>query len=100
MNKLLLAAAMAAGLAAPAFAQTAATGAPGHTPSVEAQNAAPGGAVATGAAAWTGAAAESQLGVPGAVNSQLGARQAYQAGLGNPRDWQVSNPNNFAIPGG
>ncbi|HTW72111.1 MAG TPA: hypothetical protein VME47_19660 [Acetobacteraceae bacterium] len=99
MHKLLLAAAMAAGLAAPAFAQSAATSQPGSdqsgTPSVQAQNV----PLDAPAVAAPSAAAE-QLGVPGPANSRLGADQAYQAGLGNPHDWKVSNPNNFDISGG
>jgi hypothetical protein len=96
MKKLLLAGAMAAGLAAPAFAQSAVTNQPENVqysygaPRMEAQNvmrdpAAPPMAVP---------------GVPGAVNSELASQQAYQAGLGNPRDWKASNPNNYQSPGG
>jgi hypothetical protein len=94
MKKLLLAGAMAAGLAAPAFAQSAVTNQPENVqygaPTMEAQNvmrdpAAPQVAVP---------------GVPGAVNSNLASQQAYQAGLGNPRDWKASNPNNYQSPGG
>jgi len=94
MKKLLIAAAMAAGMAAPAFAQTAASGAAANPPAVEAQNVAPG------APAAIGAPMQSQLGVPGEANSQLAAQQAYDATVANPRDWTLSNPNNFDTPGG
>lgn len=91
MKKLLLAGAMAAGLAAPAFAQSATTYQPENgqysAPTMEAQN------VLRDPPA-------SQLGVPGAVNSDLASEQAYQAGLGNPRNWKASNPNNYQSPGG
>jgi hypothetical protein len=94
MKKLLLAGAMAAGLAAPAFAQSAVTSQPENVqysaPTVEAQN----------VPNVMSAPMAPQLGIPGAVNSNLASQQAYEAGLGNPRDWKASNPNNYQSPGG
>ncbi len=91
MKKLLLAGAMAAGLAAPAFAQSAVTNRPENVqysaPTMEAQNV-------------MREPVAPQPAVPGAVNSDLASQQAYQAGLGNPRDWKASNPNNYSWPGG
>ncbi|HUB46603.1 MAG TPA: hypothetical protein VMB73_16615 [Acetobacteraceae bacterium] len=96
MQKLLLAAAMAAGLAAPAFAQSAATDQtvydPFSTGSVEVPDDPPSPVAPTAAAA--------DREVPGSLNSGLGSEQSFEAGLGKPRDWTVSNPNNFNTPGG
>jgi hypothetical protein len=96
MHKLLLAAAMSAGLVAPAFAQSAATDQtvydPFSTASVPVPNDPPS------PVAPTAAAADQE--VPGSLNSDLGAEQSYEAGLGRPHDWTVSNPNNFNTPGG
>jgi hypothetical protein len=92
MKKLLLAGAMAAGLAAPAFAQSAVTNQYDNgqysAPTMEAQNVMRAPMVPLAAA------------VPGAINSDLASQQAYQAGLGNPHDWPASNPNNYDSPGG
>lgn len=96
MQKLFLAAAMAAGLAAPAFAQPATTNQTVYDPfssaSVEVPNDPPS------PVAPTAAAADQE--VQGSLNSDLGAEQSFEAGLGKPHDWTVSNPNNFNTPGG
>ncbi len=92
MKKLLLAAAMAAGLAAPALAQSAATDQPGTdsygTPSVVARNFTPGAPVSRITTST------------GSFSGNLAAQQAYQASTSNPRDWTPSNPFNYDTPGG
>ena len=87
MKKLLLAVAMAAGLAAPAFAQSAATNQPGTyqhgAPSVEARN-------------FTPVAPTSQMTVaPDPFSSNPASQQTYDAGMSNPSHWKASNPFNW-----
>lgn len=84
MKRLLLALAMGAGLAAPAFAHTAATGQVEifhcGAPSVEARTFMPIAPVSRITAA------------PDTFNSDVASRQAYDAGVGDPIPWKASNP--------
>jgi hypothetical protein len=83
MKRLLLAFAMGASLAAPAFAQTAATGQAEifhcSAPSVAARTFMPVAPVSRITAA------------PDTFNSDVASRQAHDAGAGDPIPWKASN---------
>lgn len=92
MKKLLLAVAMGAGFAAPAFAQSAATNQPeryhNSAPSVQARNVMQYGTVPQPSIN------------SGTYSSDLAAQQAYQDSTSDPRNWKASNPFNYNVPGG
>jgi len=84
MKKLFLALAIGAGLAAPAGAQSAATGQPGTcqygVPSLEAR-------------IFTPVAPTSQMtGAPDTFSSDFASQQAYDASVSNPSHWKSFQP--------
>ena len=92
MKKLLLAVALATGIATPVFAQRAATDQPGTYqyggPSVEARNFKPV------------APASKMTGALDTFSSNPASRQAYDAGVSNPSPWKASNAWDYGTPGG
>jgi hypothetical protein len=92
MKKLLLAVAMVAGLAAPAFAQSAATDPPGTypygPPSVEART-------------FTPVAPASQMTTaPDTFSANPASQQAYGSSVSDPIQWKASKPWNYGTTGG
>ena len=92
MKRLLLALAVGASLAAPAFAQSGATDEAwtyqSGAPSVEARNFKPV------------APASKMTGALDTFSSNPASQQAYDAGVSNPSHWKASNAWDYGTPGG